>query len=445
MKYLITLIIALYCFDVQGQDISNQIDDYAKSYNRTGDFSGCIQISKKGLTIYENCFGNANYSFNIPNQPETKFKIGSISKQLTAAAILILEQDGKINTTDTLSKFYPWSKKTKNITIEHLLTHTSGVTDIFNIPNFFTLSSQKKSISDLSKMILDIDLEFEPGTQYQYSNGGYALLAQLIEKLSGVSYQEFLNTHIFKPLNMTATGHGKGNEVIFNLAIGYDPSGYKGLKITDYVDPELLKGSGSIFSTVGDMQIWINSLKNKTLLNIESYEKLLNNYGHNYGYGISLYKSFDQSVFGHDGRINGFIADYLHYKETDLSIIILGNIQTGVSDFFRRDIAAITLNKDYKSRAKSILPANQNTIEKEKIIGTYSFGPNFNVYIENIEGKIQARANEGGYSELVLLKDGRFFSRTLYSYIEFKTDDKGAISKMVWTNNDGNSFDGLKK
>ncbi len=445
MKYLITIIIALHCFDLQGQDISNQIDEYAKSYNSTGDFSGCIQISKTGITIYKNCYGNANYSFNIPNQPETKFKIGSISKQFTAAAILILEQDGKINTSDTLTKFFPWSKKTKNITIEHLLTHTSGVTDIFKIPNFFTLSSQKRSISDLSKMILELDPEFETGTQYQYSNGGYALLAHLIEKLSGVSYQEFLSTHIFEPLNMNATGHGRGNEVIFNLATGYDPSGYSDLKITEYIDPELLKGSGSIYSTVGDMQIWINSLKDKTLLNKESYEKLLNNYGHNYGYGISLYKSFDLSVFGHDGRINGFIADYLHYERPDISIIILGNIQTGVADFFRRDIAAITLKKDYKSKAKTIPPADQDTIEKEKFIGSYSFGPNFNVYIEDIEGKIHARANEGGYSELILLKDGRFFSRTLYSFIEFKTDDIGVISKIVWTNNDGNSFEGLKK
>lgn len=445
MKYLITIIIVLYSFDVQSQDISNQIDEYAKSYNSTGDFSGCVQISKKGITIYKNCFGNANYSFNIPNQPETKFKIGSISKQFTAAAILLLEQHGKISTNDTLSKFFPWSNAANKITIEQLLTHTSGVTDIFNIPNFFTLSSQKKNILDISKMILNIDLEFKPGTQYQYSNGGYALLAYLIEKLSGVSYQEFLSTHIFKPLNMKATGHGIGNEVIINLAIGYDPSGYSGLKITDYIDPELLKGSGSLFSTVSDMQIWINSLKNKTLLNKESYGKLLNNYGHNYGYGISLYKSFDQSVFGHDGRINGFIADYLHYKEPDISIIILGNIQTGVADFFRRDIASIILNKDYKSRAKTILPDDQNAIEKEKLLGTYSFGPNFNVYIEDIEEKIQARANEGGYSELVLLKDGRFFSRTLYSYIEFKTDDKGVISKMIWTNNEGNSFEGLKK
>jgi hypothetical protein len=176
-----------------------------------------------------------------------------------------------------------------------------------------------------------------------------------------------------------------------------------------------------------------------------SYEKFLNNYGNNYGYGISLYKSFDQTVFGHDGRVNGYIADYLHYKESDITVIILGNIQTGVADFFRRDIAAIVFDKEHKNRAKQIPPADDTKIDTQKIIGTYAFGPNFKVYVEEIEDSIQARANEGGYSELILLEDRRFFSRTLYSYIEFKEDDKGKTVKMVWTNNDGNSFEGFKE
>ena len=213
----------------------------------------------------------------------------------------------------------------------------------------------------------------------------------------------------------------------------------------DKLDPELLKGSGSLYSTVNDLHIWINSIKNKSLLSKESYDKFLNNYGNNYGYGISLYKSFDQDVFGHDGRVNGYIADYLHYKESDISIIILGNVQTGVADFFRRDLAAIVFDKEYKSRAKTILPENDSSADKKKILGTYAFGPNFKVYVEDLEGSTQARANEGGYSELILLQDERFFSRTLYSYIEFIKDDQDTIIKMRWTNNDGNSFEGLKE
>lgn len=426
-------------------EIKNNLDSYVNSYTKTGDFSGCIAINKGDSNIYQECFGYANQSFKVLNEKNTKFKIGSVSKQFTAAAILIMEQEGLLKTTDTLSNFFSNNSNAERITIQQLLTHTSGITDIYNVPNFNKLSCQKKTKSELSNLVLDSELEFEPGTQYQYSNGGYAILAELVEKLSGIAYQDYLNKKIFQPLNMKATGHNKSNDVIPNLAVGYDPSGYNDVKITDFLDPELLKGSGSLYSTVQDLRVWINSIKNKSLLSKSSYEKLLTDYGHNYGFGVSVYKSFDKDVFGHDGRVNGYIADYLHYKESDISVIILGNLQTGVADFFRRDIAAIVFNKKYANRAKTIPPEKNVYPDNEKILGIYSFGPNFKVYIEEIEGSIQARANEGGYSELVLLEDKRFFSRTLYSYIEFKEDDKGRTVKMVWTNNDGNSFEGIKE
>ncbi len=440
------LILFFFVFSVvQSQDIANLVHAYAASYVNTGDFSGCILISERGDIVYEDCFGYANYSFKLPNDKQTKFKIGSISKQFTAVAILMLEQEGKLNTTDTLLKYFPNNPNAKKITIHQLLTHTSGITDIYNVPEFNKLSCQKLSISDLSSLLLETGLVFEPGSAYQYSNGGYAILADIIQQVSNTSYQQFLRNVIFDPLGMKNTGHNNGNEVVIDLSTGYDPAGYDDVKITDYIDPELLKGSGSLYSNIHDLQIWINSIKNKTLLSSGSYRKLLNNYGSNYGYGISLYKSFDKKVFGHDGRINGYIADYLHYEEPDISVIILGNVQTGVADFFRRDIAAIVFGEQYESRAKSIDPGNSALSNHEKLIGIYAFGPNFKVYINQFDGILQARANEGGSSELVLLNDGRYFNRTLYSYIDFVENEDGEVTKMIWTNNDGNSFEGIKE
>ena len=445
MKNILVLILLLVHFQTQAQDISKRVTEYANSYVTTGDFSGCVLITENGKTIYENCFGFANQSFKTLIDKNTKFKIGSVSKQFTAAAILILEQTGLLHTTDSLSKFYPNSTGAENITIQQLLTHTSGLTDVYSIKDFNKFSCQKIDISELAQLVLDAELNFEPGSQYQYSNGGYAILADIIEKVSGKSYHDYMDEEVFQTLNMNSTGHHKGNIVVPNLAVGYDPLDYEDTKITDYLDPELLKGSGSLYSTINDMQIWINSINTKSLLTKDSYDKLLHNYGNNYGFGISLYKSFDQEVFGHDGRVNGYIADYLYYKDSDIAIIILGNIQTGVADFFRRDIAAIVFDKEYKSRAKTILPEKDINTNKQVILGVYSFGPNFKVYVEEIDGFIQARANEGGSSELVLLTDGRFFNRTLYSYIEFVKNADGKVSKMLWTNNEGNTFEGSKE
>lgn len=444
MKYLLTFFLGLGLQVTYTQSISEKIDTYVSSYVQTRDFSGCVTVSKEGSVIYENCFGQANYAFNIDNVPQTKFKIGSIAKQFTAAGILKLEEQGLLRTTDRIDRYFPDHPNAQNISIEQLLNHTSGVVDIFNLPEFSSLSCKKVGLADLTQMILNEELLFAPGEQYQYSNGGYAILAQIIEQVGQKPYGDFMNQTIFEPLEMNSTGHHKNNDIIKNLAVGYDPLGFRDLILTDYIENDLLKGSGSLYSTASDLLKWIDILKNQTFLSEASFRKLFKNYENNYGYGISVYNSFGQEVFGHDGRINGYIADYLHYKEEDVSIIILGNVQTGVADFFRRDIGAIIFNEYYQSRAKTMIHLKAYPPNEDEILGSYSFGPNFTVYIEKIDGLVKARANEGGYSELVPLKNGKYFSRMLYSFIEFKTDGKGRSEKMIWINNDGNQFEGVK-
>jgi CubicO group peptidase (beta-lactamase class C family) len=445
MSYRVFIGYFLFLGFVQGQMRTEQIDKYVETYVETGDFSGCILITQKDSTIYEACYGYANQAFQVPNTNRTKFKIGSVSKQFTAAAILILEAKGLLQTSDTLSNFFPNNSNAASITLDQLLKHTSGIIDIYDIPDFHLFSCKRLSLRALSEILLESGLTSDPGVQYLYSNGGYTLLARVIEIVSGQSYGDFLAEELFAPLQMNASGHQNAAEDIPYLALGYDPLGYASHKATNFQDPELLQGSGSLYSTLGDLELWIRSVKNQSLLSADSYEKFLMNYGNNYGYGISVYQSFDQDVFGHDGRINGYIADYLYYRESDISIIVLGNIQTGVTDFFRNDIAAILFGKAYKSSAKTIPPGKDIAMELNSIPGTYEFAPAFHVYVEILGGRLQARANQGSYSELVLLEDGRFFSRTLYSYIEFVMDQEGHPIQMVWTNNDGTSFVGVRK
>ena len=426
------------------QPLHSKINNYVSTYVNTADFSGTILITQEDSIIYSNSFGFANKSFNVENDIHTKFMIGSISKQFTAVGILKLEKDGKLNTEDLLSTYFPSWNDAENITIHQLLTHTSGITDIFNLHDFSLLSCQNISLDSLVRLIQKEELLFEPGQSYQYSNGGYAILAKIIEIASNSTFDSFMTENILEPLELYSTGHRGSSEIIQSLAVGYDPLGYDKLVLTDYVDNELLKGSGSLYSNVYDIMKWIEMLKRKSFLDEESYQKLFDNYGNNYGYGISIYNSFGRTVFGHDGRINGFIADYLHYAEDDITIIILGNIQTGVADFFRRDLAAIIFGKDFKSRAKTIPPSTDSPEWTNDVYGSYSFGPNFIVTVKNIDGLIKAKANQGSYSELVLLDNGKFFSRTLYSYIEFVKDSNGKIKKMIWTNNEGNRFEGSK-
>ncbi len=445
MRYLTLLLCFLVINPIISQNTNEKIDAYISTYVRTGDFSGCVLISESDEISYKNCFGTANDVLRSKNTFTSKFLIGSISKQFTAAAILILEQKGLIQVEKNISEFFPDHPIASKITIHQLLTHTSGATDIFNIKGIYDEVAETWTIGRLSDLILKSDLDFEPGNGYSYSNGGYAILAHIIEKTSKMDYGAFLKKYLFDPLGMNNSGHSNRIDEIQDLSVGYDPIDFDKRIKTKLMNIELLKGSGSLYSTVDDLNLWINSLRSRSFLNADSYKKLLKNHGANYGYGISIYTSKDRKVFGHDGRINGYIADYLHYIEDNTSILILGNIQTGIADFFRQDIAAILFDESYSSRAKTSKPASKSPIDVSLIEGVYAFGPNFKVYVDYIDNRIMARANEGAYSELVALIDGRYFSRTLYSFIEFKINTKGQISKMLWTNNDGNSFEGTKE
>ncbi|NNL22289.1 MAG: beta-lactamase family protein [Ignavibacteriaceae bacterium] len=444
LKVLQILIITLSASSIFSQTISEKIDAYVLSYVNTNDFSGCVLATRNDSILFSECYGKANFSFNITNTLETKFKIGSISKQFTAAAILLLEERGLLNTSDPITKYFPEKSISNNLTIHHLLTHTSGIIDIYDLPDFYAFPCDGVGFTEIVDMVLEEGPYFEPGQQYLYSNGGYVILAKIIEDVSGETYEEYISHSIFSELGMNSSGSSSKNKVVKNLSVGYDPLGYNNLVQTNDID-YLTKGAGSLYSSPKDLLIWINSLKERSLLSETSYQKFFKNYGNAYGYGISVYKSFGKEVFGHDGRIAGYIADYLHYKEDNVNIIITGNIQTGVADFLRRDIAAIVFNQEYQTSAKNVPPATDYPPNVKNIPGAYSFGPSFTVYVEFVDGRLQARANQGAYSELVPLQDGRFFNRTLYAYIKFEEDKNNTITKMIWENNDGNSFDGIKK
>ncbi|REJ76069.1 MAG: class A beta-lactamase-related serine hydrolase [Acidobacteria bacterium] len=442
---LLILVAGTLGSDPHGEEaVKEKVDAYAMSYAKTGDFSGCILIRKAEETLYKGCFGKASYRFGLQNTISTKFKIGSISKQITASAILLLEEDGKLETTDLLSEHLGKTGPSDRITIHHLLTHTSGLVDIFALPNFRKINRKSLSLEEVTAEIFGNDLVSEPGKTYAYSNSGYTVLARIIEKVSGKSYGDFLEERIFGPLKMSSTGDYFDGPVIENLAEGYDPAGYDGVTRPEYVNDVFFRGSGSIYSSVGDVEKWVNALRDGKILKSASQKKLFTEHSGGYGYGISIYRSNENDVFGHDGRISGYIADYLHYRQEDVTIIILGNLQTGVADFLRRDLAAIVFGKEYKSRAKST-PARGNYPEGfEKLAGKYEFAPTLSVYVDVLDGKLKARANEGSYSEMVPLTDGKYFSRMLYSYIDFRTDDEGVPTTMIWINNDGNKFEGKK-
>jgi len=198
----------------------------------------------------------ANYELAVPNRSDTRFHIASISKSFTAAAILMLQERGQLHMQDTLAKFIPDYPQGDKITLHHLLTHTSGIPNVNNLPTYSEKSLLCLNLTQIIPLFEDKPLEFQPGARFRYSNSNYNLLAFIIEKASGKDYGKFLEENIFRPLGMNATGNDDGsNALIPNRASGYVPVGMQDVENTPFLNWSIKTGNGSLYSTVEDLGV----------------------------------------------------------------------------------------------------------------------------------------------------------------------------------------------
>lgn len=357
--------------------------------------------------------------------------IGSVSKQFTGVAIHLLEEDGKLATSDVISSYLPSFPRGDEITIEHLLTHTSGVADVYSLKCFGRTNGLTTSFDEVLAELATIDLMFQPGKGYSYSNGGYTLLGAIIEKTSGKSYGEFIQERIFKPLEMNKTAHDTRGNAVKKRAPGYDPIGFSELAPVQTIHPDFPLGNGSLWSSAADLLKWNSALHNGNMLSDASYRKLINDYGHGYGYGLSVFKRFETSVIGHDGRVAGYASDLAFYTDMKVSVVILSNVQSVARDEIRRLVAAAALGEAYEIPSPRSF-ATESERNLDLLNGAYSFGPNFTVYITTRDGRLWAQVNEGGLSELVPLENGQWFSRMLYATVRFGKDASGAVDRLIW-------------
>ncbi len=248
--------------------LETQINAYVKPYLDVGGFNGSVLIAKKGKVLLSKGYGMANYELGVPNSPQSKFHIASVSKTFTAAAVMLLEERGLLKVGDSLTKFIPDYPNGDKITVHHLLTNTSGIANINDFPEYDAWSKFSHTPEDLIEKFKNKPLDFKPGERgYTESNSNYNLLAFIIEKLSGKSYGEFLEENIFAPLNMKDSGHDNRPEAVLkNRANGYVPVGVSEIKNAPFLDWSIKTGNGSIYSTVEDLYKWDRSLYTEKIL-----------------------------------------------------------------------------------------------------------------------------------------------------------------------------------
>lgn len=319
------------------QPSAKAIDALIKQYYDYGQFNGSILVADNGKIIYEKGFGMANMEWSIPNQPDTKFRIGSVTKQFTATLILQLVEEGKIKLDGKITDYLPDYRKDTGdkVTIHQLLNHTSGIPSYTGNPEFFPKYSRDAyAVPDFVKKFASGDLEFEPGSKFSYNNSGYTLLGAIIEKVTGKSYETVLKEKILDPLGMTNTGYDHHATLLPKRASGYQKTS-NGFINAAYLDMSLPYSAGSIYSTVEDLYKWDQSLYEDKILSAESKKLMFTPGLSNYGYGVAISdkpigKTEQKTkIIEHSGGINGFNSNFARAVDKHQTVIILDNVGFG--------------------------------------------------------------------------------------------------------------------
>jgi CubicO group peptidase (beta-lactamase class C family) len=407
---------------VTAQISASRFDRQVQSYVRNGDFSGSVLVAKDGRVLFQKSYGMANYEWNIPNSENTKFHIASVTKTFTAAAILNLDRQGKLKLSDPLSKYVPDFLNGERITIEQLLTHTSGLPDFYSLPEYPIKKYQRVTLPDLVAWVKTKPLDFLPGSKSSYSNTGYGFLAYIVEQVSGKPYEEYVTEEILKPAGMKETGTFRDDTLIPERAAGYQPAlGNHGLRNAPAYDKTILTGSASMYSTASDLHLWCRALQSARFADLRQ-----NPYGWNARETKSKHKYLEQ-----DGREPGFVSHLSLFLDDPLTVIVLGNLEDAAVNVIADDLAAIALGENPQ------LPAprtrlKQPVLHPDEFVGTYEVNPTLLLDIRTEGDAIYMRGTGGDYLPLEPTKNDSFFYRQLYVKVGFRRDKSGRVEALLW-------------
>jgi len=302
---------------------ATSMDRAATFYHDRDGFMGMVAIARDHHLLFQRGYGYANVEWQIPFTPDTRFRIGSLSKQFTAAAILLLQQDGKLKTSDPISHFYPNSPAAwSTITLRNLLTHTSGIPDVdFGL----VLKNSPRTPEELMGEIPAKPLDFQPGTKAEYANVNYMLLGRVIEWASGEPYCRFLQQRIFAPLQLAQTGCDWSSALVPHRAYGYRPSAH-GPVAVENDDLSSLAGAGNLYSSAGDLIRWTEALHGGKVLSPASLSEMTTPFLNGYGYGLEVDGEGATRDIFHNGTVDGFFSCLDYIPQTKTTVVVLSNL-----------------------------------------------------------------------------------------------------------------------
>lgn len=424
------------------QGLVSSIDQFVNGYVDGRNFSGTILVAQGDTILVNEGYGMSVYEHAVPNSKNTKYLIGSVSKSFTAAAILLLQERNELELDDHISRFIPEYPRGHDITVRHLLNHTSGLPRLVFFPDFGERSQRRHATRDLVEWFQNQPLVNLPGEKYSYSNANYALLAHIIEEVSETTYSDFLNSNILESLNLSNTGHrGNVSKIIENLAFGYTPVGLVELERSRNFDYSIFTGSGSLYSTTSDLFRWFRARQRGQLLKPDTRDQMLQDGDSPWDFGWIPEKRLNRDALvmsGWDGV--GFSAHFVHYLAEDVTVIVLANLNmSSIASEISDNLSAIVFEEKFAPFEVLQRP----TVDREMLLdmaGQYRFGsdfyvPNTTIRIAESNGQLIIPANEfGPEGGLLPVSDGVFVHRQQWFTVTFEKSTDGAVTGIVYGN-----------
>ncbi|HXF43807.1 MAG TPA: serine hydrolase [Pyrinomonadaceae bacterium] len=413
------------------QELIAKVDEYMAAATKVLGFGGTILIARDGKPIISKGYGMANIEHSVPNSPQTVFRLGSITKQFTAMAIMMLQERGRLKIDDPICNYLkdcPAAWQTVNI--RQLLTHTSGIPSYTAFPEYVKFSVQPMTPEVMLSMLRDKPLEFSPGEKFAYNNSGYYLLGVIIERVSGKSYADFLKENIFIPLGMTQTGYDNPLDVVKNRAAGYARRAGTVLNAS-YVDMSVPFAAGALYSTVEDLLRWDQALYTEKLVPKKTLDEIFTPVKNGYGFGWGIGKRFGRDMISHGGNINGFATQIMRFPSDKITVIVLSNFEGAPAGRIAGELSAIVFGAPYE------IPKERKEISVEpkaleKYVGEYQLQQPKAILTISIEnGKLVAQIANQPKLLLAAEAEDRFFSKDINLLINFIKNDQGNIGGLV--------------
>ena len=426
-RFTVFLLLAGPCLAQDTARMDQMIQPYVASHQ----FMGSVLVARGTQVIFSKGYGSANLEWDVPNSPATKFRLGSVTKQFTAASFLLLEERGKLSVGDPVKKYMPGAPAAwDNVTLFHLLTHTSGVPDFTNFPDYGKLEPFATTPEQLVSRFRDKPLDFAPGEKWQYSNSGYVLLSYLIEKITGENYEKFVRENIFTPLGMKDSGYDSNSAIIAHRASGYAP-GKNGLENAGFVHMSIPQGAGALYSTTEDLLKWEQGLYGGKLLQAASLQKMTTPFKQNYAFGLQVETAGGHKQIQHGGGIEGFNTQLAYYPDDKLAIVVLGNVNGQAPGEIAGKLATLARGETVKLQSER----KEITLDPkllDRYPGAYQLAPGVNMLITLENNQLFGKLGNQAAIPIFPESETMFFLKVVDAQIEFPKDDtQGKASQLI--------------